>query len=69
MYRDASAQPTAGMHCDPVGLDWVTMLCARWPQCDGIWRPAEDGSAAEPTACSSTSVGVTPRPSTSAWSR
>ena len=28
MYRPASAQPTAGRHWLPVGLDWLTMLRA-----------------------------------------
>ncbi len=52
---EASAQPTAGRHWLPVGLDWVTTLRPAWPQWLGIWRPADDGSAAEPTAWSSTS--------------
>jgi hypothetical protein len=57
------------MHWLPVGLDCVTMLRVRSPQCAGICRPPDAGSSAEPTACSSTSVGETPRPSTSAKSR
>jgi hypothetical protein len=32
MYRLASAQPTAGRHWDPVGLDWMTMLSRRDPK-------------------------------------
>lgn len=69
MYRPASAQPTAGRHCDPVGLDWVTMLRWRAPKWLGIWRPADAGSFAAPTACKSKSVGLTPRDNTSDRSR
>jgi hypothetical protein len=38
------------MHWLPVGLDWVTTLNGTEPQCDGICRPPEAGSSAEPTA-------------------
>src|SRR5688572_32032894 len=43
----ASAQPTACRNCVPVGLDWLTMLSALWPQWEGIWRPPELGSSAD----------------------
>ena len=67
--RPASAQPTACRYCVPVGDDELTMLNFAWPQCEGIWRPPEEGSAAAPTACSSISSGVTPSARHSARSR
>src|SRR3954470_2911079 len=46
----ASAQPTAWRNWVPVGLEALTMFSALWPQCEGICRPPELGSAAAPTA-------------------
>ena len=43
-----------------MGDEAETMLSFLWPQCDGIWRPPEFGSAAAPTAEYSISAAVIP---------
>jgi hypothetical protein len=69
-YRShASAHPTACRNWVPVGLEALTMLSSRCPQCDGICRPPELGSSAAATALSSCSVAVMPSPRQSARSR
>jgi hypothetical protein len=52
-----------------VGEDLVTTFRAAWPQCEGIWRPPEFGSALAPVADISISAAVMPSWSISARSR
>src|SRR5206468_2368828 len=54
-YRFACAQPTAGSNCVPVADDGDAMCSLVELQCDGIWRPPDDGSDSAPTDCSSIS--------------
>ena len=65
----ASAPPTACRHCVVVALEGDTMCRAGELQWFGICRPPEVTSAAEPTAASSMSYGVTPSARHSARSR
>src|ERR1019366_6218468 len=59
-YRFACAQPTAGSNCVLVADDGDTMCSFTELQCEGIWRPPDDGSDSAPTDCSSISSAVTP---------
>jgi PAB1-binding protein PBP1 len=47
---DPSAAPTPCRNCVPVGDEELGMLSPLCPQCEGICRPPELGSAAAPTA-------------------
>ena len=53
----------------PVALERFMMCSAGLLQCDGIMRPADEGSSDDPTAESSISYGVIPSMSVSARSR
>ena len=46
----ASAHPTACSNCVPVGDEDEGIFSDLWPQCEGICRPCELGSASAPTA-------------------